>query len=95
MAKLQNIAISGITTGDELREVTLAVEGSLETLGTVDSGQPYDLYPIVYTDSACDYEVYNWSEQDYAHCDLYTLEEFRRKFIKKTIDLEEIYPKEI
>ena len=93
MAKMVNIAISGVTCGDELREVVLAIEGSLETLGTVDNGQSYRLYPIVYTNRGCDDEVYNWSDQDYAHCVLYTLEEFRKKFIKKTIDLEEIYPK--
>ena len=85
---LDDIAVSNVTCRAEMMEVIEVVEGVDNSMTLGEEGNDFDALPVVY---ARDGEVYNWSEQDYSHCTLYTLEEFRNKFIRKSINLQEIY----
>ena len=84
MKQIRNIAVIGIANEVQFKNVC-------EICGDDDSKSYYQWKfqkcPIVYDHKNGDMcSMFNWDEQDYKHCTLYTYEEFLAKFGEKQTD---------
>ena len=81
---IRNLAISGVKTVGDRRLIENICEGanhSPQALLDTNEGE----LAVVYDNGDDELFMHSWFEQDYNHCILFTMEQFRRKFINKPL----------
>jgi hypothetical protein len=84
----RNLAISNVKTVGDLRLINYICEGVFYTPADLQNNSPLSLLHqdlVVYDNRDCSLFMHHWSRQEYSHCTLMTMEEFRRKYGAKRL----------
>ena len=81
---IRNLAISGVKTAGDMRLIENICEGANhKPQALLDTSEI--LYNLVYDNGDDDAFMYSWSSEDYDHCTLITMEQFRRKYANRPL----------
>jgi hypothetical protein len=87
-APIRNLAILDAETVGDLRFIEYICEGILHSFEGLSDNTPLllpDQDQVVYDDRDSSNFMCAWSQQEYSHCTLMTMEEFRRKYGAKRL----------
>lgn len=87
--KLINIAVSGITNYKDFIQICQRIEGDTFIARNNPSKLSKDSLNLIYYTND-DMYFFSWREQDYEHCTLYTVAEFKNKFMKPPLNFHNV-----